>query len=661
KQALSARERTARIVGYAGTFLDGRIKSILNIEELLQALKNKETTQFTTEPVDVKSISSQPEQTFLELVKTRDKLIEYMKKIPKNNPEMLEKTKEDISKQAKAVADITSTQLRLKIAEAVNESDIFRDFFAHIAMGLDKKNLETTIETIKKNLTQKIATNALDPAVKESIAWWHKHVDSNVSFLLRGKEETQRVTNNLKKQEVISDAVITMATKAAISHVLNQANQSIEGGVDFNKLKDVLLFDTADPGKILERFKQLTELLGELEKKEVELLNFSDAFQPFGTVVKLAKDLALSPEILAVTGTPNSSKKLSDEEINKLASELSKGLSQPAAASDEEESSNAALSKKKLDEKIAKATQETNHENALNLWLQVREEIGNLASVSIPDYEKMEKLLELTQEEQMQDVITQEEQKKFLDEIDLFKQTIGPIKNLTTEALRLHVTNAFKGQAFDQFKKDMLGVLTTMAVNSTINLETLLSNKVFISKMKEISSKIISSTADESLKRFVACWNRHVEANLPVYAGQLTEKSNNPNVDNLTGADLENFLANAGAKELYLQEREKFNQKNQGQNIITPHREHIQPYVDTATTSDIAAEAMVTMMTKQIVDGEQEKMKSITSKIQKNTIHQLESLSKKLETEEKLVLEFWGVLESLKANVLASMLQTPTR
>ncbi|MGL5719725.1 MAG: hypothetical protein ACRCYP_02880 [Alphaproteobacteria bacterium] len=47
--------------------------------------------------------------------------------------------------------------------------------------------------------------------------------------------------------------------------------------------------------------------------------------------------------------------------------------------------------------------------------------------------------------------------------------------------------------------------------------------------------------------------------------------------------------------------------------------------------------------------------------IQKGTIRQLESLSKELETEEKLVLEFWGVLESLKANVLASMLQTPTR
>ncbi|MGL4371303.1 MAG: hypothetical protein ACRCTK_01430 [Alphaproteobacteria bacterium] len=102
--------------------------------------------------------------------------------------------------------------------------------------------------------------------------------------------------------------------------------------------------------------------------------------------------------------------------------------------------------------------------------------------------------------------------------------------------------------------------------------------------MKEISSKIISKTADEDSKSFVAWWNCHTEANFPVYAAQLIEQLSNPNAKNLTEAVLKDFLANAGAKELYLQEREKLNEKNQGRNI-TPHREHIQPYVDTATKS----------------------------------------------------------------------------
>ncbi len=531
----------------------------------------------------------------------------------------------------------------------------FADLFQEvpITFNLSVENLAASNNAIDQNFKTTLITELTNKqfssdANKKLAELWEQYMEAKLSIVLfAGTNDPEKksdydllmaeatapentadlITNLLLQKEaekMMADAVRDLAAKQRAIAQQHELINSIENTTEAFSLRNELFKKQENLNKqaLLAR-DQIARVVGYagtfLDERIKSILNIEEPLKLLKNkeiVVNLAKELALSPETLAVTGTSNSSKKLSDEEIDKLALELKKGLSQPASVSEEEKESS--------EEKILK--------RLFNDLINLR----NNVSLSSENYDKT---------------------------IEFLKRTLKNGENLTTKALRLQVTNAFKGQAFDQFKKNMRGVLTTMAVRNTMNLETLLSNEVFISKMKEISLKIINGTADEGSKSFVAWWNRHAEANFPVYAAQLIEKLSNPDVTNLKGTALENFLAHAGAKELYLQEREKLNQKNQGQNI-TPYREHIQPYVDTATTPNIAAEAVVTMMAKNIIDGElateKEKMQSITNEmlkgIQKDTIRQLESLSKELETEEKLVLEFSGVLESLKASILASML-----
>jgi hypothetical protein len=181
---------------------------------------------------------------------------------------------------------------------------------------------------------------------------------------------------------------------------------------------------------------QLTRLVGYagtvLDGKIKDILNIKEpinALQENNAARDLAKDLALSPEVVAVPGASNLNNLLSDKEVNELSAPLQTKIqpSQSAPpASPEEEDRSGVVSRQKIGEKIGQAERETNPEKALASWIHVREDVANLAAVSLPDFKKVEKLLELTLEHEMKNVLTQEERPLFLEEIGWLKQTIQP-------------------------------------------------------------------------------------------------------------------------------------------------------------------------------------------------------------------------------------------
>ena len=297
RDAVDIRDKILRGLGLAGSILDLRIMDRLNIKEPMQHLKQRRDAAL--QPVDLALTSMfegiQKIQKTIQITTSRLAELERVASNP-GQPESSRKDaqtqsaqlKQDLINMKQSLADVTASDVRQCVANAVNQSSAFKgdyNIFEQLRMALDQGgSVDDAVDDVVAGFTTRllstIQTGQVDPKFQSALDSWNTHVGVNfVTFVLqRGpvleKGSLEHCIAAMKTPKKQAEVMATLAVKRALDQTLENANNSMGTQA---ALKDSLLFGSSQEPtleKILDRFQDILSKAQNLDTKKKEIFNF---------------------------------------------------------------------------------------------------------------------------------------------------------------------------------------------------------------------------------------------------------------------------------------------------------------------------------------------------------------------------------------------------